>query len=66
MSEHGIVLKAGRVTRSGPPFDPACRLCYRGWVDFTDDQGHDWTRRCPDCETKAEAMQVPAQRRDGK
>jgi hypothetical protein len=48
---------------AGPPFDPHCPLnCDRGWHNWTDDTGHEWARKCPDCETKAEAMRVPGQR----
>ena len=52
---------------SGLVYDTRCPLrCDRGWFNWTDDNGYEKTRKCPDCEAKAEAMRVPAQRGPGR
>lgn len=56
-----------RVTASGPPYDPRCRICEFGWIDFSDPEtGNECTSRCPDCEAKAEVMRVPTQSGPGR
>ena len=48
---------------AGLAYDPGCPLrCEAGWHNWTDDTGHEWTRKCPDCEAKAEVLIVPGQR----
>lgn len=42
--------------RNGPWFDPHCPRCEFGWIEETDDRGHECVRRCYDCQARSEAM----------